>query len=117
VIKVGGFSEDILIANAEDYHLWLKLIMDKNFFWGSDQVLASYRVLSNSSTGNDKLASNKLPFVYSDLIKSYPEFKITLSNRLKNLFKFKYKYEIAHFIGIGSTAVSSFVLHKFWTFS
>ena len=30
---------------------------------------------------------------------------------------FKYKYEIAHFIGIGSTAITSFVLHKFWTFS
>jgi len=29
----------------------------------------------------------------------------------------KYKYEIAHFIGIGSTVVSSFILHKFWTFS
>ena len=29
----------------------------------------------------------------------------------------KFKYEIAHFIGIGSTAFTSFILHKYWTFS
>lgn len=29
----------------------------------------------------------------------------------------RFKYEIAHLIGIGSTVITSFLLHKFWTYS
>ena len=34
VLQVGAFEEDISIANAEDYHLWLKLIMNNYVFLG-----------------------------------------------------------------------------------
>jgi glycosyltransferase involved in cell wall biosynthesis len=83
LMAVGGFNESILVSNAEDYHLWLKLLFSNYKFFGSDKILAYYRILFTSSTGDDKNALNKLPFVYHDLIELYPKFKNILVPRLK----------------------------------
>jgi glycosyltransferase involved in cell wall biosynthesis len=94
VLQVGAFEEDISIANAEDYHLWLKMMMNQFVFWGSYKILASYRFHENSSTGSDKLSSDKLPFVYFDLSNTYHLYKPQLTKRIKEIFNKKYKYEV-----------------------
>jgi teichuronic acid biosynthesis glycosyltransferase TuaG len=103
VLQVGAFEEDISIANAEDYHLWLKLMMNQYIFWGSDNVLASYRVLEDSATGSDKLSLNKLPFVYYDLSTKYKGYKVQLIRRLKEIFNLIYKFQVknkVHFLRV-----------------
>jgi glycosyltransferase involved in cell wall biosynthesis len=94
VLEVGNFTEDPAISNAEDYHLWLKLIMNKNIFWGSDKILSYYRVYESSSTGSDKIAIRKLPYVYADLIGLYPEYADRLQGRIKNTFNYLYKHTV-----------------------
>ena len=94
IINSGGFIEDFLIANAEDYHLWLKLLMNKYVFWGSDKILASYRDYESSSTALDKLSLDKLPFVYKSLLNSFDEYNNSLLSRIKHIFNEKYRNRI-----------------------
>jgi hypothetical protein len=94
VQTVGGFSECQLISNAEDYHLWLKLIFSGFKFYGSNNILAYYRVFSNSSTGDDKLAIRILPFVYNDLSLNFPNYKLELIERLKKSLIDKNRHRI-----------------------
>ncbi len=94
VLKVNSFSENLFITNAEDYHLWLKLLMNGNIFWASSNILAAYRILVNSSTGIDKSARNVLPYVYFDLLAEFPIRKILIKKRLKKSFNEIYKKSV-----------------------
>jgi teichuronic acid biosynthesis glycosyltransferase TuaG len=91
VEAVGCFSESMDIQNAEDYHLWLKLLISNAKFYSFDAVLAKYRLHNNSVTAQDKLATNKLLYVYIDLLKLYPLYKKELEQELKSKFKIIYK--------------------------
>ena len=54
--KVNGFSEAKEIQNAEDYHLWLRLLINGNLFLGIDTPLAYYRIhLASATSGEGKL--------------------------------------------------------------
>ena len=64
------------------------------YFWGSDNVLASYRFLEDSATGSDKLSTDKLPYVYFNLSNTYHQYKPKLTKRIKEMFNKKYKYEV-----------------------
>lgn len=91
IIFVNGFTEKKEIPAAEDYHLWLKLIMSGCCFYGSDKILASYRVHSESSTSKDKWASKQIPDVFYDLIQLYPVYQNQIRKELKLKFIYIYK--------------------------
>lgn len=87
---VKGFTEKKEIPLAEDYHLWLKLIIKNGVFYGSDKTLASYRIHGESSTSRDKIASKQLPEVFFDLIQSNPELKQIILKALKRVLRKQY---------------------------
>lgn len=88
IMEVKGFSEKPSIQNAEDYHLWLKLLINNSVFYGSDKTLAAYRVHECSITQGDKLAIKQKIEVLYDLIQNYPDLKdkilVALKRELRN---------------------------------
>lgn len=91
VEAVGCFSESMDIQNAEDYHLWLKLLISNAVFYSSDLVLAKYRLHNNSVTAQDSLATTKLLEVFFDLLQLYPGYKKEIEEGLQSKFKIIYK--------------------------
>ena len=91
VLEVGGFNEKIEIQNAEDYHLWLRLLIKGCSFYGSDQILAAYRIHENSSTNDDKLAGKQVAEVFKNISIEYPQVKPMIHKVLKNQFRNRYK--------------------------
>lgn len=83
ILDVNGFSEIPSIQNAEDYHLWLKLLINNSVFYGSDKTLAAYRVHTSSVTQEDKFASTQKIEALYDLIHNYPGFKKKILFALK----------------------------------
>lgn len=90
IVLVNGFSEKKSIQNAEDYHLWLKMLISGCTFYGSQKVLSFYRIHSASSTSQDKLASRQIPEVFYDLFQNNPELKKIIFNNLKKHFQKQY---------------------------
>ncbi|GAB3637401.1 hypothetical protein GCM10027422_29910 [Hymenobacter arcticus] len=80
---VGGFTENQLIQNAEDYHLWLKLLLQDYQLLGTSQVLAAYRVHSNSVSGTDRQNLRQVVEAKADLLATYPSHHKVLSFALK----------------------------------
>src|SRR5688500_16173290 len=72
ILEVGGFPEELKFQNAEDYYLWLKLILGGFKLEGREDVLAAYRLHHSSSTGTDKEALIPVTEIYYELIKKYP---------------------------------------------
>lgn len=99
ILSVNAFSEDKDIQNAEDYHLWLKMLSNDSIFYGSREVLAAYRIHKKNTTINDPLAGKQKVGVFYDLmrnedleLKQY--FKKTLIKELKiQLNKPNYSYK------------------------
>ncbi len=52
IVKVNGFSENLEIQNAEDYHLWMKLLQAGYRFYGNSSVVSGYRVHGTSATSS-----------------------------------------------------------------
>ena len=90
ILLVDGFSENRLMQNAEDYHLWLKMLISGFVFYGSEKTLASYRVHNESSTSQDKLASKQLPEVFFDLLQKKSDVKQLILNALKKELRKRY---------------------------
>lgn len=91
VEAVGCFSESTGIQNAEDYHLWLKLLISNAAFYSFDTVLAKYRLHDNSVTAQDSWATNKVIDVFFDLLCLYPSYKKEIKQGLKSKFIIIYK--------------------------
>lgn len=89
--SVKGFTEIASIQNAEDYHLWLRLLMNRKKFYGSELVLAGYREHTASSTLNDKLSVAKVIELIEDLKQQYPFYRKLLNRYHKQWFK-RYHY-------------------------
>ena len=66
VVSVGGFDESCV--PAEDYDLWIRLLINGSSFIAIDKVLSIYRLQNNSSTAIDRLATQA---VISSLIKNF----------------------------------------------
>lgn len=90
LLSVNGLSESLKIANAEDYHLWLKLLIKGCAFYGSDKILAAYRVHAKSSTGDDRSVSIQTSEVFFDLAKRYPEATKLITKAIVKRFKYSY---------------------------
>ena len=87
IIAAGGFTTIKNIQNAEDYHLWLKLLIDGCTFYGSDKTLAYYRVHEDSSTFQDKYATDQVIEALFDLLNQNPNLSCMIVKALKQEFK------------------------------
>lgn len=85
--KVNGFIEKLCIQNAEDYHLWLRLLLNGNNFYGSEKVLAGYREHAASSSNPDNISAGKVVEALQDLKQSYPQYKSLFNFYQKEWFK------------------------------
>lgn len=83
ILEVNGFNEDINIASAEDYHLWLKLLIHDKIFKGSTDVLAAYRMLPDSSSSTDRFSTLKSMEALKDIAGHYPVFQ----KRIQSVYK------------------------------
>ena len=88
---IGGFTELPGIQNAEDYHLWLRLLMEKKKLYGSEIIMAGYREHQSSSTISDKLSVAKVIEALEDLKYNYKPYNKILTSYQKKWFK-KYHY-------------------------
>jgi len=122
VLKVDCFSEKINIQNAEDYHLWLKLLISNAVFFSTDKVLARYRIHNNSVSALDNMSVVKILDVFNDLSLNYPNYKSTLNYAMKETFKKFYinnlftKPELAIWIIRNSQYLSKFYISYFYLF-
>lgn len=78
-----GFTEEVLIPNAEDYHLWLKLLLNGAKFWGMPQVLAAYRVDISSTSGVDRQNLRFVVEAMANLRKLYPQRAVIFDEPIK----------------------------------
>jgi len=85
IYRAGNFSEDTAIA--EDYHLWLKMLLTGSRFYGMNEITAAYHFNPQSFTGNDKEALFMLPEVFFNLKKNYPEQARRIQPYLKKVIK------------------------------
>ncbi len=84
--QVKGFTEDRKIPQAEDYHLWLKLLMSDYSFFGADAVLGGYRIHSSASSHGDKLVVSYVIEAFEDLKKNHKPYKSLLNIYQKKWF-------------------------------
>jgi glycosyltransferase involved in cell wall biosynthesis len=71
--KVASFTEDSRFPNAEDYHLWLKLLLEGATFVGMPAILGAYRMHAASISNSDRLCTNYVLEAKLDLVQKYPE--------------------------------------------
>ena len=80
---VGGFVETRAVQNAEDYHLWLKMLLQGYQLWGMDHTLAAYRVHTASVSGTDRQGLRQVVEAKLDLKASYPAYAAQLAASMK----------------------------------
>ena len=73
LVAVGGFTENPLVQNAEDYHLWVKMLLADYTLVGLDYTLAAYRKHSSSVSDTDGQNLRQVVEAKIDLAKNYPE--------------------------------------------
>jgi teichuronic acid biosynthesis glycosyltransferase TuaG len=83
---VGDFIEDKNTQFGEDYHLWLKLLINGSVFYSSDLVLAKYRVHNESVTINERSQKWKLMEMFYDLSKINPVFQLKFLKKVQEMF-------------------------------
>lgn len=71
VVSVGGFDESCV--PAEDYDLWIRLLINGSSFIAIDKVLSIYRLQNNSSTAIDRFATKA---VIASLTKNFTHTQI-----------------------------------------
>lgn len=60
ILEVGGFDEDLHIQNIEDYHLWLKMILNGCLIYGMPDSLVYYRQHESQVTAIESAAAKKI---------------------------------------------------------
>lgn len=86
ICKVGGFSECTAIQNAEDYHLWLKMMLTGCVFYGMQDNLAYYRKSDTQSTSNDPYATLQVINALQSLDILPDAMQPMLAERLRNMY-------------------------------
>lgn len=85
---VNGFSEEPGIQNAEDYHLWIKMLFQNCRFVSHPASLANYRIHDTATTNDDKHATIQVINALLDTAEKHPEWEsqiyASVSRRLKN---------------------------------
>lgn len=87
IIKnANGFTEKPSVQNAEDYYLWLQLLMNGNVLYGSKEILVYYRIHPSSASYHDKMSLEKTVEVLQELKKKNKPYKDLLNNYHKIWF-------------------------------
>lgn len=81
--EVNYFDENISLSSAEDYHLWIKLLIHKKIFKGTKQALAAYRLLPESASSLDRFSTLVSMEVLKNIAYQYPQ----TSGAIKSQFK------------------------------
>jgi teichuronic acid biosynthesis glycosyltransferase TuaG len=84
VEDVNYFSEKPEIQNAEDYHLWLKLLAAGNMFWGDSASLAYYRLHNSSATAGDRMVIFQMLAGLKELVMEFPGYENLIRNSFSN---------------------------------
>ena len=82
VERAGGFSESLPIQNAEDYHLWLRMLLTGSVFVGYEVVLAAYREHVESVSGIDRLNTRQMVEAKADIAQVFPAVKNSITHNL-----------------------------------
>jgi glycosyltransferase involved in cell wall biosynthesis len=82
----GGFTENKAIPYAEDYHLWLRLLLQGFTFYGIETELAGYRLHPASSSHGDKLVISHVIEAFQDIKNHYRSYKSLLNAYQKKWF-------------------------------
>ncbi|MFD2999149.1 glycosyltransferase family 2 protein [Pontibacter toksunensis] len=83
---VGGFSECTAIQNAEDYHLWLKMMLSGCVFYGMQDNLAYYRRSDTQTTSNDPYATLQVINALQSLDNLPDAMQPMLAERLRAMY-------------------------------
>jgi glycosyltransferase involved in cell wall biosynthesis len=82
ITVAGGFTEHPQLQNAEDYHLWLKILMKGFRFYGNQEIVAEYRRhLFNATTSKDAVFWPSMGVLY-DLQFQFPDFSDQIKREL-----------------------------------
>jgi teichuronic acid biosynthesis glycosyltransferase TuaG len=93
--RVKGFPEQLDIQNAEDYHLWLRLLLAGCTFYTDDRVLAGYRQHADAMTNDDKTATLPSVSALLDVAEHHLEWKSLIrASVIDKLKKYLYHYKI-----------------------
>ena len=93
IIAAGNFTDDSSIQNAEDYHLWMKMILNGSTFFGMDEALSYYRIHENQNTKQD----SRVPLQSICAIRNL-DIKDADSKKLKKQYLLNwYKYLLLNF--------------------
>jgi glycosyltransferase involved in cell wall biosynthesis len=93
VNRVGNFIEDFSVQNAEDYHLWMKMLLNGSVFYGMDEALSFYRIHENQNTKQD----SRVPLQSISAIRSL-NIKDNNSKKLSRQYLLKwYRYLLLNF--------------------
>jgi glycosyltransferase involved in cell wall biosynthesis len=90
ISAAADFTEKREIQNAEDYHLWLKMLLNGNVFYGSSEITTAYRITGHSVTTADRLATSSAVEALYDLARTYPAKAKTIKAYLKKWFAARY---------------------------
>lgn len=88
--EVGCFSINPTFENAEDYHLWLKLLKAGKNIFSTDKIVGAYRLYEQSTTFYDSLSFADSVFAITDILKDKNELK-----KIRNIFTQKKRIFIA----------------------
>lgn len=104
IIKAGGFTENRSLQNAEDYHLWVKMLLQGYSLQGLDCTLAAYRKHTLSVSDADGLNLPRVVEVKLDLANQYPDKRKIILSSIPNTMLVSLtqvsKYKNIEFYGI-----------------
>ena len=84
--ELGNFIEDENIQFGEDYHLWLKLLLNGSVFYSTDLILAKYRVHNECVTIKESSQIWKLMEMFYNLSKINPVFKPKFVKKVQDMY-------------------------------
>jgi len=101
LLQANNFTENPKIQNAEDYHLWLKLLLKKFKFSSLENRLFTYRLHECQSTyDNDQIPQIVNMFIDLHQVSRGTSYSNFFLQRVKwHLFDKKYHFEILQLLG------------------
>ena len=93
ISRAGDFSENPKIQNAEDYHLWLRLLLTGSTLIGYPVILAAYRESYASVSGSDRINTQQVIEAKAELAQLFPASNPLIERSLEesireNMYKF-----------------------------
>ena len=88
VEEVGRFTINDFYQNAEDYHLWLKILKYGKKITSDDTIVGAYRIHSNSGTFYDTLSVSEVLFILASFYTDKDEVSLfqEMFNRYIDVF-------------------------------